>query len=160
LAAWSHADAQTIARAGDPSCAPILEAMKKQLALPVFGAASTLDDGPERELIFTQTDIFTETDGRWRKKPKPSEERDQNQWLAKYSSQLHACSTGVPDTLNSAAATLYVAQLGTILIREWISQADGLPMLQEGTLPGSHKRVTVWNYNHIAAPASDKIDPE
>jgi two-component system, NarL family, nitrate/nitrite response regulator NarL len=44
LAAWSHADAQTIARAGDPSCAPILEAMKKQLALPVFGAALALSE--------------------------------------------------------------------------------------------------------------------
>jgi len=62
--------------------------------------------------------------------------------------------------LNGAAATLYVAQLGTVLIREWISPADGLPMQQEGMLPGVHKRVTVWNYNNVAVPESDKIDPE
>jgi hypothetical protein len=160
LVAWSQADAQTVARAGDPSCAPILNAMKKQAALPVFGAASTLDDGPERELIVTQTDVFTASgNGRWSKKPKSPEQRDQDQWLAKYSSQLHACSTGVPDTLNGAAATLYAAQLGTVLIREWVGQANGLPMQQEGGLPGVHKRVTVWNYD-VAIPASDKIDPE
>jgi hypothetical protein len=66
----------------------------------------------------------------------------------------------VPDTLNGSVAKLYVAQLGTVLIRKWIGQADGLPMQQEATLPGTHKRVTVWNYNHVAVPASGTVDAE
>lgn len=157
LDAWSQADAQTAAR--DPNCGPILAAMKKQLALPAYGFANTVDDEPEAEKISTQAATFTATEGgRWRKQPKSAEYPDQ--FLAQYSSQLHACSTGVSETLNGAAATLYVAQLGTVLIREWISQADGLPIRQEGTLPGVHKRVTVWHYNNVAVPESDKIDPE
>jgi len=71
LVASSHAEAQTVAR--DPNCAPILEAMKKQLALPAYGFASTLDDEQEAEKISTQTATFTATKGgRWRKQPKPS----------------------------------------------------------------------------------------
>jgi hypothetical protein len=50
-----------------------------------------------------------------------------------------------------------VAQLGTILIREWINEADGLPMQQEATLPGSHKRVSVCNYNQAAGERQNRL---
>lgn len=147
--------------ADEAACAPIVNAMKKQSAVPVFGATSMLDDKPGEQFVFTRTHVFVAMEsGGWRRRSKTSEERDQARWLAKYASQLHACSTGVPDTVEGAAATLYVAQLGTVLIREWIGAADGLPIRQEASLPRVHKRLTVWDYTQTAVPQIDGVQAE
>lgn len=145
----------------DETCAPVMDAVRKQSAVPIYGFTITnTKDWKETKFVKSQTDIFVaKENGRWRRKPRSREERDQS--LARLSVQMNGCGFGASDPVKNIGATAYKGKLDTNLTSEWwIGEADGLPLRQEMTLPSGDIMVTEWNYDHVAAPGNDEIDPE
>ena len=157
------------ARAADPACKPVFDAMTKAAATPnhmfMTTTAATNARPESSETITTANMMYLKVDGAWRMEAYNAQQQVTEMQKAASTTSI-ACQHLHDDTVAGESVEIYNTQqqqAGGSMINSqlWISKARGLPVKQTmdidigGKFGKSHTDMR-YDYNNVQAPAGTK----
>lgn len=152
-----------VARADDPACQAVLDAVIKQAGVPVrqlitIESAASPGKPLKSEMIRMADTIYMQVGGQWVARPYDSQKAvsDSRQAMQK---AAYTCARLRSDTVDGKQATLYSVQTkseqGTTDAEIWIA-ADGLPIRQHTVMQGPNKtrHEVRFDYTNVTAPTN------
>jgi hypothetical protein len=153
--------------AADPSCKPMLDALRKQIATPTHiymtesGGVRGHGKPESHESIHTGGAIYVQMNGQWKRSPITTEDMRRQEEENVRTAKSMTCRYLRDEAVGGEAAAVYRSQVDNQDVKSdatvWISKRTGLPLKSENDLDtgGNDKQhLSIrYEYSNVAAPA-------